>query len=276
MRTALLCSAALLCATVVSAQEKSIPESDADANQLPASGTWVKYQINHTNVFDNEPEKTKTLEIKFLDRVMIDDHPHRWIEFRDNHQSAPDDDWTIIVTKYLLPESAVLTKPNPFRLLDKRYQAIGKQTGEWYGGGPQLLTRQEGGRDFEYVLITSNGFHTPLLQGLKSRRKMSRSFDDEKTVPYQRGNVKCTNRLEGTLQGLEPDERAAKLTSWDADYQLWLSDQVPLGIAEGKIRSYRTEYFENPKRNLVIEDSMKEIYLIDFGTGAKSALPDSK
>lgn len=275
MRTALLCSAALLCATVVSAQEKSTPESDADANQLPASGTWVKYQINHTNVFDNEPEKTKTLEIKFLDRVMIDDHPHRWIEFRIDHQSDPDDDWSIGIEKLLIPESALLTRPNSFRLMERGYEGIGKRTGEWYGGAPQMLTKQDA-KDYVYQIRSANYSMGPFLQGLKSRRKLSRSFDEVKNVPYQRGNLKCTQRLEGTLQGLEPDERKRFLTSWDADYQLWISDEIPLGIAEAKIRRYRIEYFEAPRDNLVIEESKAEIYLIDFGTGAKSALPDSK
>lgn len=242
----------------------SVHSDEQPAIKLPAAGTWVKYHMNVTTA--DGAEKSAVVEVRFLDRVEVENQACRWIEFSISHPSEEKPE-TVSVLKMLLPESELLSGKYPIRRAVRFYSPSIDANGKMYHReavtGDRLLLQQ--------ALIG------PYLEALPPRRQFGKVSKSRLDVDYQRGQLNCTSMLKSTTLGLKGDERPIWRESWDHDCQFWLQDEVPLGFARGKFREYRTEYFFTPpKPPLVIEESQSEWTLIDFGTGAKSAVPDLK
>lgn len=266
MRTALLCLAALLCATGVSAQEKPTPESEAQANQLPEPGSWVKFLLSQEG-----SEGNGTLTVKMLDVVPETNGPYRRIEF----------DWLIelghdkqrVVTQYLLSEKSLLTQKTPFDSL-KEIRTV-TFNGSRLDEGPilesEVSTPPVDGETKEN--LNSFGWEF-LFPGPRLEREIEQI---ELEVEYQHGKLMCPRKLT-VVQTSDLSHLVAANADVDkyfrqTNFQIWLHSKVPFGIAHFEQRRTDIGHDEGGKVLGVDPQPLMTWTLNDFGTGAKSSLP---
>lgn len=249
----------------------TVAEEAENAGLLPPPGSWASYQVKYKDVSKDAEAETWTVEIRFLDRVKRGDKFCRWIEFQfDRGSKEP----TIQVLKLLLPEEELLKGKAPFRELIESYNALFDK--DFKSPPNSLQSLSPGDELFLAASRDLQGTCGVYFQALSTRRQFSQRMADDISIDCQKGTITCSEKLTGIVEGLEPELRLRLKASSDANYELWLNDQVPTGFAAGLVKSFRTNYIPELKAPKVIVDSLFSWALIDFGTGAKSKLPDQK
>lgn len=250
---ALTCILMLLCS--VAAGDEPVQPS------LPAPGSWARYHITIQN--DEVQEQSSISEIRFLDRVMENNQPCVWIEFVHWHPTQEQAEY-FSVTKYLIPEQELLTGTQPIRR-SVRYHSLEKSDGE--------VIRRE--RNPDRDLRLGHAMSGPYLQAILGRRSRGTISPKMVHVDYQLGRLTCTQTLRGSIEELEVAERPHMLQSFDSVCEFRLHDDVPTGFAEAKISKHVTNYlFDPPMDPIIAKEGTLTWTLMDFGTGAKSELPE--
>ena len=119
-------------------------------------------------------------------------------------------------------------------------------------------------RKLNITEISNNGILAPLLPD-PSRK--TETIQEKKVIDYQKGKLEIDSRITGSLMLDQSNNPNLKINTLFV-FSLWVHEKVPFGTAAAN-------WGVTLKRdgNILLKTKMT-FTLEDFGTGAKSALPD--
>lgn len=227
---------------------------------VPDVGAWATYYVVHRDAQD--AERNFTLTVRYVDRVTEGGVACRWVEFEAVPTKAEDMQRFHNTWKLLIPESSLTTDSNPVR----RGVRAWARTGDMPADRLDLLFE---GHAFEIADI----YVGPYLLFLPGARTAAATIAEPRTVEYQRGQLRCESAQKGEYKSGYHSTVDYHL-DWRADYSVWLAQDVPCGFASAKFKwSMKVVGDDNEVRRSANRHS-EELWLLDFGTGAKTALPD--
>ncbi|MCH7686308.1 MAG: hypothetical protein IH899_06465 [Planctomycetes bacterium] len=227
-----------------------LPNSETRANgliqKLPQDGSWVRY---HTRINIEKPQKTEftgTLTIRSVGRKTVNNEPCRWIEFDMTMNIENRTERTI--SKILVPEklfkSEKSVSPKVIRGWIKRNDADPKE-------------------ETDTEKLSSDEF----AAFLPDPSRKVKTVKVKKTVDYQKGQLTVESAITGSVKLPVPENAKIKIES-TFDFTMWSHEKVPFGTAEAKWE------FSSKLEDQLLSKGTVTLTLEDFGTGAKSALPD--
>ena len=219
----------------------------ADAEDaVPKSGAWVRYHVLVHHAEGNQQVEQETL--RFLGRATEKGQPCRWIEIQIDDKSGKQP--RSYIYKLLIPEQALRESDRPLDHAVRGWVQSDKgRIDPWVRRGQAL----------------HNTFGR-LLTFLPGCRPQTRPLDEPKVVDYQDGRLICPSGRAGQMKvNVAADDD--RLT-WEHNYVIWPHEQLPLGVAAANIT---TSLYRN---DALLKSYRIEQWLEDFGTSAKSALPD--
>ncbi|MBW3540505.1 MAG: hypothetical protein KY476_09550 [Planctomycetes bacterium] len=236
-----------LAAIALMAACSSALQADGLVWQLPEDGSWVEYEATGTQL---EPEEKKISTGKLLLRsvgtVMEGGEKNRWLELEFTVKLVGDDDrMHHAVYKYLIPE----------KHLGKGKSPIENVVRSWF----QVHGRDQEPREISNA-VTRDGeaivpyLGPPLLD--------ARQTEEKRRIEHQKGTVDAI-AVRGQQKALAEKQRHLKGVT------IWLAEEIPFGVAA--MDSYVEVSREGEEYRF-----KAELVVHDFGTGAKSALPDVK
>lgn len=250
-------ASALVVALVASPAATSAEDERSSA---PEVGAWVKYYI--VSVDSGAQEWNNTLTIRYLDRVTENGETCRWIEFDGVPPRAPSADRPFI-WKVLIPESRISTDANPIRHSLRLWVKADDML-------PERLEVTAQVRAFEVADI----FIGPYLTFLPATQQHASVVELPRTVEYQDGRLQCESACAGSHKAGYHSSVGDYRIDWTIDQTLWLHDQLRQGFASAKLKwTMRIIGDDGIVRETQLRNS-QELWVLDFGTGAKSALPD--
>ncbi len=217
--------------------------------RLPKDGTWVTYHVNW-QLYGPEAEDsegTGTWTMQSVGTEMVDGKKCRWIEITEQLDARAGEPKQERTVKFLIPETALQSEKDPRKHTIRYWWKMGNNDAKKHDG--QQMSGQT-------------------LMFLHGRAESSKEIKLDKTVLYQRGEFKFEKaRLEKEVYRWQHNGKQRAMTFQNT---LWLNEKVPFGTAASKIEtkfSQEDEYLWTWTRKLSLND---------FGTGAKSVLPDAK
>lgn len=226
--------------------------------KLPPNGSWAKYREVGWDVSGNE--STDTMMVRLLAGPTEDGEKSRWIEFEREQPTNGNPS----VEKYLVSETTLLRCDAPLR------DAVRL----WYKEGdnpPQRLDRVNNTRVFEMRNVVLNRY----LVFLPKTRQSWKPLSEHRVVEYQQGKLDCPIAVVGLLvAGYDSRPATARFDVTD-DCTIWLHTEIPFAVARGQGSRALVEV-KDGVRSKSIPHGKFEFEIVDWGDGAKSALPDSQ
>jgi hypothetical protein len=191
-------------------------------------------------------EMSGTLTIRSVGRETVNNEPCRWIEFDTKMEIENRTERNIY--KVLVPEKLFKSdkpvSPKVIRGWIKRNDA-----------DPEEQTNSD--------KLNSEGFAV----FLPDPSRKTKTVKEKKTVDYQNGQLTVESAITGSLNLPAPENSNLKFES-TINYTTWSHEKVPFGTAEA-------EWIISAKVNdNFVAKGTATLTLEDFGTDAKSALPD--
>jgi hypothetical protein len=211
---------------------------------LPEDGTWAKYHFHQHNDRDGAitNEQTGVLIVKSVGREQAKGVDCRWIEFE--FQSESDEtgqaNW---IAKDLIPEEEI---------------GFGKQTVDHFVRGWEKNGDAPAKGRSEFPSFADHLGYPSAWNPLQTKEKESR-------FNYQKGELQLAAPTEGTTSF--KDRRLNILTH----NIIWRSAESPFGM----VRLKQQMQFRSADDEIFFRTVVRDLELIDFGSGAKSALPNS-
>lgn len=228
-----------------------IPPADAGGliQKLPKDGSWVEYHMEW-KLFGPQAadsEGTGTWTMRSVGTEMVDGKKCRWIEITEQLDATAGEPKFERTYKFLIREKALQSGKDPRKHMIRFWWKAGSNDAKKYDG--QQISAMA-------------------LMFLHGRVESSKEIKLNKTVLYQRGEFKFEKaRSEKEVHRWQHNGAQRAMTFQNT---LWLNEKVPFGTAASKIE---TKFSENDK---YLWTWIRKCSLSDFGTGAKSALPDAK
>jgi len=227
-----------------------LPISESRANgliqKLPKDGSWVRYHMIMNMEKPQNTEMSGTLTIRSVGRETVNNEPCRWIEF--DMKMGIDDRIEHNIFKVLVPEklfkSDKTVSPKVIRGWSKRNDA-----------DPEERTDSEKLSNDELAVF------------LPDPTRKTKTVKEKKTVDYQKGQLTVDSGITGKLKLPVPANANVKIEN-SFDFTMWSHEKVPFGTAEAKWE------FSSKLKDQLLSKGTVTLTLEDFGTGAKSALPD--
>lgn len=238
--------AALLLVLFVS----SIVRAEGLIYQLPPDGHWASYAIEDT-VTDADGTKTTVtgeLIVSSVGVETVNGKPCRWIEIAVLFDGGYD----VIdhIDKLLIPEESLQKGKQPLKQVYKLHRQYGKD---------RRILRIE---DREKLQQLPDKANTALRMFLHGPYKEWQHVPDE-VIESKLGEQNC--------EGIRATETTKRRNiSDDAEYIIRLHPEAPFGVVQWKVHR-KIERDGQPDGTID-----HELTLSDFGTGAKTALPDEK
>ena len=225
------------------------------ADKLPKDGAWARYYVVVS--FPNGKEYLSRYSIRFVGTVVENGKRHRWIEFFSDHTIRGGGK---SVRKFLLPEKALRESSHPLRQYVRGWKGEpGKTPMPLPTSGPEKERAAIGG--------TSLLFLPAVLKPSKVTR-------NPRTVDYQKGRLRMKSGRAGTFRDMI-QEADGRVITWKSDYEVWSHKNVPLWMVSRKSKEF--VIYKNPnEKETVGSRRTLELTLEDWGTDAKSALPNAK
>lgn len=212
---------------------------------LPEDGAWVRY---HYTYEDDTGEKfSGKMILRSVGTVVENEKKCRWIEIGYREEGAEQSG----VLKFLFPESELRKGGDPWSHLVRGWMKLdGKKSVE-----PIVGNWRE-----EWSSLASD--FPPSLKDVKS-------VEEEKRVEFQRGQLKCPKGTQGIWTVAHKNSADVDFR-YPVEYTVWPHTDVPFGVAAA-VR--KTTFITDGEKT---GEATAEMILEDYGTDAKSELPDSK
>lgn len=222
----------------------SLAQAEGVIQRVPEDGTWVRYHVAWKISGDlvNQRQGTGTWTIRLVGTRTVNDIRCRWIEFEERLSvDGASDAGEPTVEKFLVPEHSLQPGGNPLNDVIRFW--VGSKDGT-----PEKLEGPWSGIAESVFLPASKRME----QGLEPR-----------IVEYQRGKLETGP---GLIEQAHPTDRRGRQAT--IDYHLWKHPEVPIGTAAARI-----------ELTIPIDAELRwrwvrELTVLDFGTGAKSSLPE--
>jgi hypothetical protein len=207
---------------------------------LPEDGSWVRFESQYTFRIDGMErvgEGKGTITMASVGKVLDGTEPCRWIEFKVRLKDVGPEQ--ILIRKLLIPEKYLKRGVNPTEHVVRG----------WAKFNDEAVARA----------VPVHGYWPAYLAGpLQDERKL-----DEQLVESKLGALKCEG-VTGWIQYQEGD------LHMKATFETRLHERAPFGVVSSRLQF---ELKRDGKIQRTIDATAK---LIDFGTGATTALPDHK
>lgn len=243
-------SAAVLAAGIAlfasaSAQAAAIIQS------LPKDGSWAKFHLEITNDRQANQNMLGTMTIRSVGTVMENGEKCRWLEMQ--MEGEQDGKKQKNVMKFLVRER------------DLKAGAKGNVS---ILRGWQKNSLQGDVKELSHDEKAPNG---PLSIFFGRTVKSSEKLKKEKVIDYQKGRLRIAEGTKSKLDFAPPGNPNVNLKiKYDVTLTTWPHKSIPFGTAAAGISM---QVIVN--NNVSLTTTMK-LTMEDYGTGAKSALPDKK
>ncbi len=226
--------------------------ADGLIHKLPADGEWVKFDLEWLGpspAGELTLLKKGTLTVSSVGRAIADGERCRWIEIRN--ASLVDDKEVVSIQKLLIPEKYLLGGLNPLGHVVKAWA----QHPAVNGGAPQEITDTKGEQGRPVRALTDMFFGPP---------GETRALDEEAIETKGFGTLKCPGVAARFVL------KRSNLESI-FDYETRLHDKAPFGVV-----TFRSESIHKEDGAVKIPKFVTVLRLADYGTDARSELPDRK
>jgi len=221
--------------------------------KIPADGAWVKYfmmaNLFGPGAFDSK--YTGRWTIRSVGHPTLKGRKYRWIEFHrhfDRSATVPaGDNWI----KYLVPEQALVSEKD----------ASAHVVRIWGKSDTEMPGKTEPSADSDV-----SRYYGLFLQGLP-RKKIVRSRHP-RVIAYQHGELKCPMQTVEVFEYKSVDDTHRR-HRFEVQCTLWKHKDVPFGVAAARI------VWKRWIDGKLIWTWKHDFLVNDFGSGAKSALPNS-
>lgn len=243
----------IACLFLVSSVAANPAPSHADGliDRLPEDGSWVRYHMTMTGSLPVEMDAAGTLTIKSVGEASEGERKCRWLEIEFEAEMMGRKEH--VVFKLLVPEANFEKKKGKE---PKPADPTGEFVRAWF--------RESGGEIKEVTPDDPQAHGLSIFLGgpLKNRAKL----DEPRTVQYQKGQLTCKAAYTGDLQIRHVGAPVGFTQEIKAT--CWPHEKVPSGTAASRIEAVmKRDGMEQARFEI-------EFILEDFGTGAKSELPD--
>lgn len=212
---------------------------------LPEDGAWVRC---HYTYEDSAGEKTSgKMTLRSVGTVVENKKKCRWIEIAFREEGTE----KFTALKFLFPESELRKGGDPWSHLIRGWMKLNSK---------RTVEPIEGNWRQAWSALASD--FPPPLQNVKS-------LDEEKSVEFQRGQLKCPTGTQGIWTVAHKNSELVEFLNL-IEYQIWPHADVPFGVAAATRKTTFIRDGENTG------EATAELILEDYGTDAKSELPDSK
>lgn len=221
--------------------------------KLPKDGTWVKYNLEAKVGQAPMAEMTGTITFRSVGKVVENGEAFRWIEMefegeqngKQKHQVMK----VLVREKDLRPGAET-----PLKVLR---------------GWNQFLVEgaKQPPKEFSELERSANG---PVAFYFRVPLKDAKSIKRARQIFYQKGRFDLATAHAGAGDITLMNDNAPADVKYAARYTVWSHKSVPTGTAAMEI-----ELKMSRKDKVIVKMTMK-FDLQDYGTGAKSALPDKK
>lgn len=215
--------------------------------KLPKDGAWIRYTITFKQTGPYERESTLDATLKLVGTTMHGGEKCRWVEWKNILSDGGKASTSIL--KLLIREADLKAGAKPVvRIIRAFHRDPRGNVVEW---------KQD---------QVSQSTHGTLMFGAIKKPKTIKSA---RTIEYQKGKLKITSAVTGEIALKWPGKLPA-----DARHvvtrTIWKHKSVPFGAA---VVEMKRQFFLKDK---VTATTTTTHVVQDFGTGAKSALPDKK
>ena len=233
------------CLLVIDASAQSL------ISQLPQVGTWASYEYSRENkLADGSSYKVQgEFTIRFVGEANVKGEEYCWIEFEVTDESADQNPQSIY--KFLIKQRVLDSdQPEHDQPLKEYLQTYWRYQNSSRGAG----TRKIDAASPQAAVIKY--YLPPKLNDLKQL--------ESKTIDTGLGKLKCAGSS-GHWTNTQPSGTKVKL-----DFEVFTSKNSPFGsVLVNKTETY-------VRNGTVMRTRVIKLKLKQTGTGAKSALPDSK
>lgn len=228
-----------------------LPISETQANgliqKLPKDGSWVLYHIDADIEKPQGLNYSGTMTIRSVGTEMVEEIPCRWIEIEmtmqlENRKKAGG------IFKMLVPE----------KLFNGDKTVSKKVIRGW------VKDRNNNPRKLEDI---ENYGLFPLTEFLPDPSRKVIRINQKKTIAFQKGELKIDSAITVSVKLPLPENSDFKIDN-SLIITIWSHDKVPFGTAEARME------IEVKRDDQTLSKATMTFTLEDFGTGAKSALPD--
>jgi len=229
------------------------------AAQLPEDGWWIRYSTKNTQkAGDDILEVTGKLTYSLVGTVVEDGEQCRWLELHAENDKARfngDDTGgrrTVEVVKFLVPEKELLENEYP---LDKLKRGWGKITD----------------RDVYAIKPGQLGRAIPRSLDFPGAWQDQNRIEKERVIDFQQGRLKISEaKTRKTTFSFTNSRRTGETDDYQriSEYTVWFDRTTSPFFSA---MSIHREESKNGDFNLTTDE---ELVLEDYGTGAKSKLPD--
>jgi hypothetical protein len=256
-------------AVVFGGSSQSGVRADGLIYRLPQDGSWVRYDLSMEGTQDLKwPVKSVgTLMLSSVGRQRIEGQPCRWIELRLDvgaEVKLPDRQVKAqqrhIILKMLIPEEYLTAGADPLAHVRRLYYKDGDRK-------PELI------EDEKWKQYEIDRFR-PLFP----KPPAGKIADDHRAfeaLDTKIGRLDCEKlTFESSYDG--PLARGARgRWIWQGEHQVWLSEEVPFGVAGLMLKSQSKEWNgEDGPIPDATSETTKRLTISEVGRGKKSDLPD--
>lgn len=213
---------------------------------LPKDGTWIRYTVTSRKDAVEE-SRTYALVGTKIDSGRV----CRWVEIRQVFASPQGE--RVVVLKFLVPEKDLLENDRPLEGLVRSWRKSDDE--------PAEATRD--------AVLAPGYLFARMFMIFPGVQKKAQSIDEPRTVDYQTGQFKIPNGRSGQVVTTRKAATAAETQTLRQDFRVWFDPAVPLGPAEWQedLTLLRDDNPSSPVQSTFV--------IQDFGTDAKTALPDN-
>jgi hypothetical protein len=208
--------------------------------QLPDDGSWVRFEANYTFKADGMEEPgqgTGTLTMASVGRVLEGPEPCRWIEFDVRLKDTGPEQ--VLIRKLLIPEKYLTKGENPTEHVVRGWAKFNDE-------------------DVQPAVPIHGRWPAYLAGPLQDEKPL-----EEQLVESKLGALKCEG-VTGWIQYTEGD------LDMKVTFGTRLHETAPFGVVSSRMQ------FEMMREGKVLQTVDATAKLIDYGTDAKTALPEHK
>ena len=250
-RIALVFAALLACNTFTIAEEAQA--------KLPKDGWWVRYYVMMKT---DQPNDTWTVKRTYslVGTVIENGQKCRWIEMKSLRSTDGKEETDII--KFLIPEKDLWESDKPLDYLVRAWQKLdGGAVEEVQFDQPSRRRRRRHQRRLRVGSRTWLSF-----QARKGKRVLKKSGKSSNT---SRADWRSLGGGTGRMSRCEESPTSGEKHAFNTAFTVWNHATVLPACAAMR---QRIEYRRN---DVLLLTTIKELVVEDFGTDAKSALPDN-
>jgi len=216
---------------------------------LPKDGIWTSYYTEMTSETQADQGITGIMTVRSVGSVEEDGEKCRWIEIEMKGTQKNGDKQNSIM-KFLVRE--------------KDFKAGAK-------GTPKILRGWTKNNDQDIKELSemelAGGTINLILVG---KAKDAKTVKKEKTIDYQKGQLKIATAVTGHPELKLGGENAPPDFKYNVKQTTWLHKKVPFGMAARELQ------IEIKVKDKIAAKMTMSFTVQDYGTGAKSACPDKK